>query len=76
MTPDRQGNSINECFYGLVIQGGVMGQTATYCSECYNKVGRTEDAQVKAAESEGKVPMTKQGTCAACAKATVVVYYE
>jgi hypothetical protein len=59
-----------------LFKGETMGQTAPYCSECYNKVGRTEDAQVKAAESEGKVPMTKQGTCAACAKATVVVYYE
>lgn len=53
-----------------------MGQTAAYCSDCYNKVGRTEDAQVKAAEGEGKVPMTKQGTCAHCASETVVVYYE
>lgn len=53
-----------------------MGSTATYCSECYNKVGRTEDAQVKAAESEGRVPMTKQGTCAKCSKDTVVIYYE
>lgn len=53
-----------------------MGQTAAYCSECYNKVGRTEDAAVKAAESAGKVPMTKQGTCSKCGKATIVVYYE
>lgn len=53
-----------------------MGQTAAYCSECYNKVARTEDAAVKAAESEGKVPMTKQGTCRKCGKAATVVYYE
>ncbi|MGA6826772.1 hypothetical protein ACO9S2_04050 [Nitrospira sp. NS4] len=53
-----------------------MGQTAAYCSDCYNKVGRIEDALVKAAESEGKVPMTKQGTCAQCAQDSVVVYYE
>ncbi len=53
-----------------------MGQTAAYCSECYNKVGRVEDAAVKAAESEGKVPMTKQGTCSKCSTATTVVYYE
>ena len=53
-----------------------MGHTASYCSECYNKVGRTEDPQVKAAESEGKIPMTKQGACAKCGKDTVVVYYE
>ena len=53
-----------------------MGHTAPYCSDCYNKVGRTEDAQMKAAENEGKVPMTKQGTCEKCGKDTVVVYYE
>ena len=53
-----------------------MGKTATYCSECYNKVGRVEDAQVKAAESAGKTPMTGQGTCCKCNKATVVVFYE
>lgn len=53
-----------------------MGQTAAYCSECYNKVGRVEDAAVKAAESEGKAPMTKQGTCIKCSKAAIVVYYE
>jgi hypothetical protein len=53
-----------------------MGQTAAYCSDCYNKVGRTEDALIKAAEQEGKVPMTKQGTCSQCTKATTVVYYE
>lgn len=53
-----------------------MAQTAPYCSDCYNKVGRTEDAGVKAAESEGKVPMTKQGTCCKCNQATIVVVYE
>ncbi len=53
-----------------------MAATATYCSDCYNKVARTQDAQVKAAESAGNVPMTKQGTCAATSKSTVVVYYE
>jgi hypothetical protein len=53
-----------------------MGQTAPYCSDCYNKVGRTEDAAVKAAEREGKVPMTKQGTCCKCSQPAIVVYYE
>lgn len=53
-----------------------MGQTAAYCSECYNKVARTEDEAVKAAEGEGKVPMTKQGSCSKCSKTTTVVYYE
>jgi hypothetical protein len=53
-----------------------MSQTAPYCSECYNKVGRTEDAGIQAAEREGKVPMTKQGTCCKCNQATVVVVYE
>jgi hypothetical protein len=53
-----------------------MGQTAAYCSDCYNNVARKEDAAVKAAESEGKVPMTKQGTCSKCSKPATVVYYE
>jgi hypothetical protein len=53
-----------------------MGQTATYCSDCYNKVGRAQDAQIKAAESDGKIPMTKEGTCCSCSKSTVVVYFE
>ena len=53
-----------------------MAETAAYCSDCYNKVGRTEDDQIKAAESTGNAPMTKQGTCCACAKSTIVVYYE
>lgn len=57
-------------------QGGTMGQTATYCSECYNKVARTEDDAVKAAEREGKVPMTKQGSCSRCSQAGTVIYYE
>jgi len=54
----------------------MMGQTTPYCSDCYNKVGRTEDAAVKAAEKEGRVPMTRQGTCSKCSQATIVVYYE
>ena len=53
-----------------------MGQTATYCSDCYNKVGRTQDAQIKTAESGGKVPMTKEGPCSSCNKATIVIYFE
>jgi hypothetical protein len=53
-----------------------MGKTATYCSECYNKVARVEDGQVKAAEASGQTPMTSQGTCCKCNKATVVVFYE
>lgn len=53
-----------------------MGQTATYCSECYNKVARMEDDAVKAAEREGKVPMTKQGTCSHCSQSGTVIYYE
>ena len=50
-----------------------MGQTATYCSECYNKVARTKDDAVIAAEREGKVPMTRQGTCS---QAGIVIFYE
>ncbi|SLM46371.1 protein of unknown function [Nitrospira japonica] len=53
-----------------------MAKTATYCSDCYNKVGRTEDAQIQAAEKSGQIPMTGQGTCCKCSKATVVVFYE
>jgi hypothetical protein len=53
-----------------------MGQTAAYCSDCYNKIARTEDAAVQAAEREGKVPMTKQAVCSHCNKAATVVYYE
>lgn len=53
-----------------------MGQTAAYCSDCYNKVGRSEDAQIQAAEKAGQVPMTKQGACGKCSKSTTVVYYE
>ena len=52
-----------------------MGETAAYCSDCYNKTARTEDAQVKAAEDAGQVPMTKHGTCCKCGKVAVVVYY-
>jgi hypothetical protein len=46
------------------------------CSECYNAHARANDAQVKAAKSAGKVPMTKQGTCVKCGKATIVVCYD
>jgi hypothetical protein len=53
-----------------------MGESAAYCSECYNKVGRVEDATIKAAEQAGKVPMTKQGTCSQCSKSATVVFYE
>ncbi|MGH7259821.1 MAG: hypothetical protein ACREI9_03970 [Nitrospiraceae bacterium] len=53
-----------------------MAETSPYCSECYNAHARANDAQVKAAESAGKIPMTKQGTCTKCGKSTVVVYYE
>jgi len=53
-----------------------MAKTATYCSECYNKEGRTNDAQIQAAEKAGQVPMTAQGTCCKCNKSAVVVYYE
>jgi hypothetical protein len=53
-----------------------MGQATTYCSDCYNKVARAQDAQIKAAESDGKVPMTKEGTCWSCRKATIVIYFE
>jgi hypothetical protein len=53
-----------------------MAKTATYCSDCYNKVGRTEDANVKSAEAAGNTPMTVQGTCCKCSKATIVVFYE
>jgi len=53
-----------------------VAETPPYCSECYNTQARANDAQVKAAESAGKMPMTKQGTCIKCGKATIVVYYE
>ncbi len=53
-----------------------MAKTSTYCSECYNKTGRAEDAQIQAAERAGQVPMTGQGTCCKCGQATIVVYYE
>jgi len=56
--------------------GGAMAETPLYCSECYNTHARANDAQVKAAESAGKVPMTKQGACTKCGKATIVVYYD
>lgn len=53
-----------------------MAGTPPYCSDCYNAHARQKDALVKAAESAGKVPMTKQGACTKCGKATVVVYYD
>ena len=59
-----------------MVQGGTKGQTANYCNDCYPNVGRAQDAQIKAAESDGKIPMTKEGTCCSCKKATVVVYFE
>ncbi len=62
--------------FGVTSREGAMAETAAYCSECYNTVARVSDPQVKAAESAGNAPMTKQGTCCKCAKATIVVYYE
>lgn len=53
-----------------------MAKTSTYCSDCYNKVGRTEDPQIQSAENAGQAPMTGQRTCCKCNKATIVVYYE
>ncbi|WP_455245108.1 hypothetical protein [Petrachloros mirabilis] len=53
-----------------------MGKTAAYCSDCYNKVGRSRDSQVQEAEKAGQIPMTSQGTCCKCKKTTVVVFYE
>ena len=53
-----------------------MAETQPYCSECYNAHARTNDAQVKAGEGAGKIPMTRQGTCVKCGKATIVVCYE
>ncbi len=53
-----------------------MGKTATYCSDCDNKVGRTEDSQIQEAEKAGQVPMTNQGTCCKCNNNTVVIFYE
>jgi hypothetical protein len=53
-----------------------MAETPPYCSECYNSYARASDPQVKAAESTGKIPVTRQGTCTKCGKATVVVVYE
>ena len=53
-----------------------MTETAAYCNDCYNAVARTKDAQVKAAESAGNIPMTRQGSCTNCGKSTTVVYYQ
>jgi len=53
-----------------------MTETAAYCNDCYNAVARTKDAQVKAAESAGSVPMTRRGSCSNCGKSTTVVYYQ
>ncbi len=52
-----------------------MGETAAYCSECYNKLGKS-DSQIQAAEKAGKTPMTKNAVCNKCGKSTVVIYYE
>ena len=56
-----------------------MGETSSYCNDCYgliSKPGTGADASVVAAEKAGKVPMTKQGACSKCGKATVVIYYD
>jgi len=55
-----------------------MGETAAYCSDCYNALAKSSspDKQIAAAEQAGKVPMTKQGSCGRCGKATIVMYYE
>ena len=56
-----------------------MGETSTYCNDCYglvSKPGTGADASVVAAEKAGKVPMTRQGACSKCGKATVVIYYD
>ena len=53
-----------------------MTETAAYCNDCYNAMARTKDPQVKAAESAGNVPMTKQAPCTNCGKSTIVVYYQ
>ena len=56
-----------------------MGETANYCSNCYNALGKgavPPDPQVQAAEAAGKAPMTKNGSCCKCGKTTVVVYYD
>ena len=52
-----------------------MAKTATYCSECYNKVGRVEDAVVKAAEASRENAHDRARHCCKCSKATIVVYY-
>lgn len=62
---------------GLIkTQEGPMAKTASYCSDCYNKIGRNEDGQIQSAEKNGQVPMTEQGTCCKCNNKTVVVFYE
>lgn len=56
-----------------------MGETANYCSSCYNALGKGDvppDPRVQAAEAEGKAPMTKNGSCSKCGKSSVVVYYD
>ena len=55
-----------------------MGETSTYCNDCYgqvSKAGPAADANIVAAEKAGEVPMTKQGACSKCGKAAVVIYY-
>ena len=53
-----------------------IGQTATYCSECYNKVARMEDDTVKATERKSKGSYDETGTCGRGSQAGTVIYYE
>lgn len=56
-----------------------MGETAAYCSSCYNKLGKTgnpHDPKIQAAEKAGKTPMTKNAACSKCGTSTVVLYYD
>ena len=55
-----------------------MAETAAYCSDCYNKLGKSgvpHDPGIQAAERAGHTPMTKNATCSKCGKSTVVIYY-
>ena len=55
-----------------------MAETAAYCSDCYNKLGKSgepHDPKVQAAEKAGNAPMTKNAACSKCGKSTVVIYY-
>ena len=59
--------------------GNKMAQTATYCSDCYDRALKTpqpEDASLLAAEKSGAMPMTKEGTCSKCGVKTVVMSFE